>query len=255
MFDVFRLVEFSGNTDDDSYPLIDQRNSFAVVKYHTEQMEELVRMNADSEDTSEPDAIGQNDDEIECIRLVCQESHATLTSPTWTNIDQINDHLKNLVSTFETDSATEPCRCENCKELKEVKVCVQLNLLHLLKCILDILEWKGNIQELLNSLESLQTFKSRIATIIAAFHGDEPEREERMKAGFEVAYKAIDTHIKVYQQLKSGTVKFDEFVKVPNEFCGVCQAKKLTRRTDFAILSGCRHRFCVPCAAIWFEMK
>lgn len=183
---------------------------------------------------------------LECLKRVCELLLLLIDMPSWTHIDYIILNLQYILA---------DCGFDIVNRRNQAKT--MLNILEIIKTILENLLSKGLIEELHGNHDQLSTLNRHIKMLIHVFdhNANDPIQRKIIEERFKDIFNRIESHNKCYLMLKSGTVKLTSLVKPPNEVCSVCLEKNLTHRSDFTILSDCSHRFCLSCAQSWFEKK
>lgn len=197
---------------------------------------------------------------LNCLHTLCNMLSSVITEPSWRFIDHVNNCLQDIISLCQKDMDCKPpeqYRHAGYLKNRSRKAWAQLNILKLLKALLDLLESKADIEKLPENSDSLITLASSISTIVSAYkqNVDDDKLCEKIDGSFEAIFDKLRISSFCYMLLKIDSIYLGNFVRATYEVCSVCLEQNLTHRTDFIILSSCDHRFCVPCAQSWFKDK
>lgn len=236
------------------YARFDQKNSFAAVKRSADKVFAYVG-GAVGKNGIIPLKCSLRGDVFRCLRFMSYTSYMMLSAPSWIYVEEINNNLQNIISVRKNYMARNTLPnglCRHCRTEHWTKADMQVEILLALKGSLDILESYYRIGELYDQYPSYETLVSLIASIIAAYKRNEHHlgHADQISEGFKAIYNNIWIHVQCYERFQ-----WRRFVKAPNKECSVCLHQNLNRRKDFAILSNCRHLFCVTCAKAWFSSQ
>lgn len=126
--------------------------------------------------------------------------------------------------------------------------------LTMIKIIIDLLDVPENAVNLAeNHLEILNLFKNNIQEILRE-NVINADLRTIITQGFAKSYARIESKLYFVDKVKVKRHEdFQNFIHIEEDNCSVCLDVKLTKHSDYSILSSCKHRYCVPCTEVWLK--
>lgn len=122
-------------------------------------------------------------------------------------------------------------------------------------CLLYLLDLPKNAVDLkINHLQQLDDFENNLRELQTGFFKVESPTQESF-IGFLSAIKESLSNKLYFVTLLQYQCDFQSLIYIEEHICSICYEEQLTQECDFAILSSCQHRFCVPCVIKWFKEK
>lgn len=137
---------------------------------------------------------------------------------------------------------------------------ILLKIITLIKILLNLMVRPDNYVKMRNSLFIPLTISLRVHILHISFRLYERTRDlhvfNTMSDTFNDVVNSLDTVFSMTEILKKHSNDLQQYLHITEDKCSVCLAENsISNRGDFAILSSCRHFYCLPCATKWFEKK